>query len=202
MWDWSDIACGYFGRKFKLAYLLIYLVSTRSRVHLEKLTGSQLIKEFPNFIQPEISSPHSQVPATCRSSPLIINKISHMLWSSKWSLSLRSPHPNPMYTCTLPIRALCRAQHIVLDFITRKVLGEGYRSLSSSLCSFLQFLFTSSLLDPHIPLNTLFSNNFILVSTRKRPSFTPKQNNRQNFNELLKLFTIFTQNSVSEDRSM
>jgi hypothetical protein len=37
------------------------------------------------------------------------------------------------------------------------MLGEEYRSLSSSLCSFLHFLVTSSLLDPNI-LNTLFSN--------------------------------------------
>ena len=32
---------------------------------LEKLTGSQLVKKFPAFMEPEDSSPHSQVPATC-----------------------------------------------------------------------------------------------------------------------------------------
>jgi len=36
-----------------------------------------------------------------------------------------------------PIRATCPAHLILLDFITRKILGEEYRSLSSSLCSFL-----------------------------------------------------------------
>ena len=36
-----------------------------------------------------------------------------------------------------PIRATCPAHPILLDFITRTKLGEEYRSLSSSLCSFL-----------------------------------------------------------------
>jgi hypothetical protein len=42
--------------------------------------------------------------------------------------------------------------------ITRTILGEEYRSLSSSLCSFLHSLTTSSLLDPNIFLSTLISN--------------------------------------------
>jgi hypothetical protein len=36
-----------------------------------------------------------------------------------------------------PIRATCPAHLILLDMITRTILGEEYRSLSSSLCSFL-----------------------------------------------------------------
>ena len=39
-----------------------------------------------------------------------------------------------------PIRATCPAHHILLDFIIRTILGEEYRSLSSSLCSFLHSL--------------------------------------------------------------
>ena len=42
--------------------------------------------------------------------------------------------PRPLL---FPIRATCRAHLILLDFITRKILGEKYRSLSSSTCSFL-----------------------------------------------------------------
>jgi hypothetical protein len=44
-------------------------------------------------------------------------------------------------------------------------LGEEYRSLRSSLCSFLHSLVTSSLLGPNILLNTLLSNTLSLLST-------------------------------------
>ena len=59
------------------------------------------------------------------------------------------------------IRDTCPA-HLILDFITRTILGEEYRSLSSSLCSFLHFPLTSSLLGPNILLSTLFSNTLSL----------------------------------------
>jgi len=83
--------------------------------------------------------------------------------SSKWSLSLRFPYQNPVYSFPRPIRALCPA-HLILDFITRAILGEQYRSLNSSLCSFLHSPVTSSLLGPNIVLNTLFSNTLSLRS--------------------------------------
>jgi hypothetical protein len=44
-------------------------------------------------------------------------------------------------------------------------LGEGYKSLSSSLCSFLYSPVTSPLLSPNILLSTLFSDNLILRSS-------------------------------------
>ena len=50
-------------------------------------------------------------------------------------------------------------------FITRTLSGEEYRSLSSSLCSFLCYLVTSSLIGPNIFLNTLFSNTLNLRSS-------------------------------------
>ena len=54
-----------------------------------------------------------------------------------------------------PIRATCPAHLILLDFITRTILGEDYKSFSSSLCNLLHSPVTSSLLGPNIlPLIT------------------------------------------------
>ena len=77
-----------------------------SRVHPEKLTGSQRAKKFPAFMEPEGSIPHSQVPATCpypepadtvqATTFNFLNthlniKLPSMNGSSKWSLSLMFP---------------------------------------------------------------------------------------------------------------
>ena len=70
-----------------------------------------------------------------------------------------------LYTPLLtPISATCSAHLILLDFISRTILGEEYRSLSSSLCSFLHSLITSSPLSPNVLLNTLFSDTLSLRS--------------------------------------
>ena len=84
---------------------------------------------------------------------------------SKWSLSLWFPHQNPAYTSALPTCATCHTHLIILDFITRRVLGEKYRQLSSSICSFLHFPVTSSLLGPNILLYTLLPNTLSLCSS-------------------------------------
>jgi len=46
------------------SFLLTYLLTPWSRVLLEKLTGLQLVKKFPHFMEPEGSSPHSQAHTT------------------------------------------------------------------------------------------------------------------------------------------
>ena len=61
-------------------------------------------------------------------------------------------------TCYMP------HHFILLDFITRTILGEEYRTLSSSLCSVFHSPVTSSLLGPNILLSTLFSNTLSLRS--------------------------------------
>jgi hypothetical protein len=121
-------------------------------------------------MEPEGSSPHSQVLTTCpypepdQSSPC---PTSHFLkthlnitlpstpGSPKRSISLRCPYQNPVYTSLFPIRATCPA-NLILDLITQTIFGEEYKSLSSLLCSFLHSPVTWFLLGPNI-LNTLFS---------------------------------------------
>ena len=131
-------------------------------------------------MQPEGSLPHSQVSATCpypepaRSSPCPSHPTS---WRSTLMLTFRLclglpsglfPSGCPtktLYTPLLtPIRATCLTHHILLDFITRTIFGEQYRSLSSWLCSFLHSPITSSLLGLNTPLNTPFSNTLSLGS--------------------------------------
>jgi len=91
----------------------------------------------------------------------------------------------PLYTLLLsPTRATCPAHLILLDFITRTILGEQYRSFSSSLCNFLHSPLTSTLLGTNIPNVPLSKHpQPTLLSQRKRPSFTHIQN-RQNYSSV------------------
>ena len=133
-------------------------------------------------MEPEGSLPHSQVPANrpypepARSSlyphiplpedpsecyPPIYAWVSLVvsLYTSGFPTKiLNKPFPSP-------VRATCPARIILLDFITRTIFGKVYRSLSSSLYSFLHSPLTSSLLGPKILLNTLFSNTLSLCSS-------------------------------------
>ena len=137
-------------------------------------------------MEPEGSLAHSQVPATCpcpepaQSSlcphiPLLKIHLSIILssvpGSFNWSLSLRFPHQNPVHASPLPKHATCPTHLIFLDLITRTILGEQYRSLSCSLCSFLHSPVSSSLLSPNILLNILFSNTFSLRSSLNVKTF-------------------------------
>jgi len=83
---------------------------------------------------------------------------------SKWSLSFMFPNQNPVCTSFLPHTCYMLAHLILLDLITRIILGEEYRSFSSWLCSFLHSPVTSSLLGQNILVNTLPSNTLSLRS--------------------------------------
>ena len=91
------------------------------------------------------SLPQSQMPATCHylSQPNPVpNPPSHFLkinlniilpskpGSPKWSLSLRFPHQNPVYTCLLSHTCHMHRHLILLYFIAQKIFGGKYRSLT------------------------------------------------------------------------
>ena len=139
-------------------------------------------------METEGSSPRLQVPATCpypepdQSSPcpsphtlkIHLNIIfTFMLRSPKWSLSLRFPHQVSVCTSPLPHSCYMPAHLILLHLITRITFSEQYRSLSSSLCSFLHSPVTSSLLCPNILLNTPLSNTLSLLPSLKESDHVP-----------------------------
>ena len=131
-------------------------------------------------MEPECSSPSLQMPAFV-SNLSQINSI-HSPYPTSWrSISILSSHlrlglpsdsspqvsqPKPcVHLSSPPIRATCLVHLILLDLITRIIFGEGYRSLSSSLFSFLHSPTTSYLLGQNILLSTLFFNTLGLHSS-------------------------------------
>ena len=129
-------------------------------------------------MEPEGSLPHSQVPATCpypepdQSSPcqhptswrsiLIVFSLLRLGLPSGFFCS--GFPTETLYTSLLSlVSATCHANLFLIDFITRTILCEEYRSLRSSLCSFLQSLVTLSLLGPNVLLKTLFSNSLRII---------------------------------------
>ena len=84
------------------------------------------------------------------------------------SVLLPSGFPtNTLYTpLSSPISATYPAHIILLHFITRTILGEEYKSFSSSLRILLHSPVASSLLGPNILLNTMLSNTLSFLSSR------------------------------------
>ena len=176
----SDSVCGLTVNNIWY-YLLTYLLTPWCRVLLEKLTGLQLVKKFPvfhgtrRFITALTSLRH---PSLSWASPIQSIYPHSISWRSTLILSthLRPGLPSGLFpssfpTKTLytpfssPIRATCPAHLILLDFVTRTILGEVYKSFSSSLCNLLHSPGTSSLL--YLALNPWNRRSLFFSCTRK-----------------------------------
>ena len=136
-----------------LTKLTYSLLTPWRRVLLQKLTGMQQVKRFPTFLWnpkvhyrthkrpppvPILGQPnrvHIPTSYLLEIHPNIIHPSTPRF--PQWSLSVRFPHEDPIRPLSSLIRATFPAHLILFDFITRTILGEEYRSFSSSLCNLL-----------------------------------------------------------------
>ena len=126
---------------------VLYLLTPWCRVLLEQLTGLQLVKKFPAFhgTRRFITALTNVRHLSLSWARLIQSIYTHptswrfiLIFSTHLRLGLPSgifPSGFPTKTLYTPfsslIRATCPTHLILLDFITRTILGEQYRLFSS-----------------------------------------------------------------------
>jgi len=147
---------------YSLTYLLTYSMDLSPSW---KVNGFSAGQEIPHILWNHLQVPASRpFPEAARASPFYHVPLPEIhfniiLLTIPWFSKCLFPSTNTLYTSLLsPIRATCPAYFILLDLLTQNIFGEQFRSLSSSLCSFLHSPVISSLLRPNIPISTLFSN--------------------------------------------
>ena len=130
-----------------------YLLTPWCRVFLEQLTGLQLVKKFPAFhgtrrfitaltsvrqLSLSWANPTQSIyphPTSWRS-VLILS--THLRLGLLSGFFLSGFPTKTLYTpLSSPIHVTCPTHLILLDFITRTILCEEYKSFSSSLCNLL-----------------------------------------------------------------
>ena len=132
-----------------LTYIHTYLLTPCNRVLLQKLSHFQLVKKFAafywtrKFITAVTSARHLSLSWAISNQSITTHPTpwrSVLILPSHLRLGLPSdlfPSGFPIKTLYTPlpspIRAICPAHLILLDFITRTMLDEQYRSLSSLL---------------------------------------------------------------------
>ena len=105
--------------------------------------------------------------------------------SPQWSLSLQFSHQDPIHPLSSPIRATCPAQLILLDFITCTILGEEFKSFSSSLCNLLHSRYLVPPRSKYSPQHQVLKHPQLpFLPQCQRPSFTPMQINKQNYSSI------------------
>jgi len=117
-------------------------VSILGKTNPVHIPTSHLLEIHPNIIHPSMPS------------------------SPQWSPSLRFLHQDPIHSLLFTHTRHMPSPSHSSRFYHPTILGEEYKSFSSSLWNLLHSPVTSTLLGPNILLNTMFSNTLSFLYSR------------------------------------